>query len=195
MYSRDLFPKKSFFSHKNGTFYKQELWTSLAAAAALSSCWCVKTVYGIWIYTSVFIKLFSHVDHETLGVMAEYRNQNFIFTWYMILPAFEKKNSYILLFFFKFYSDSCSSSLLFVLILRPSTLVSRCQVMLVCILLLVLLPTMLFWLPTIIRIEKKKTKADMKKQPSSVVSSISSKRSKKAGEGQQKTKRKLVDDG
>jgi len=45
---------------------------------------------------------------------------------------------------------------------------------------------MLFCLPTIIRIEKKKTKADMKKQPSSVVSSISSKRSKKAGEGQQK---------
>ena len=67
--------------------------------------------------------------------------------------------------------------------------------MLVCILLLVLLPTMLFWLPTIIRIEKKKIKADMKKQPSSVASSISSKRSKKAGEGQQKTKRKLVDDG
>ena len=62
------------------------------------------------------------------------------------------------------------------------------------VLLLVLLPTMLFWLPTIIRIEKKKTKADMKKQPSSVVSSISSKRSKKAGKGQQKTKRKFVDD-
>ena len=99
MYSRDLFPKNSFFSHKNGTFYKQELWTSLAAAAALSSCWCVKTVYGIWIYTSVFIKLFSHVDHETLGVMAEYRNQNFIFTLYMILLAFEKKNSFILFFF------------------------------------------------------------------------------------------------
>ena len=38
VYSRDLFPKNSFFSHKNGTFYKQELWTSLAAAAALSSC-------------------------------------------------------------------------------------------------------------------------------------------------------------
>ena len=107
MYSRDLFPKKSFFSHKNGTFYKQELWTSLAAAAALSSCWCVKTVYGIWIYTSVFIKLFSHVDDETLGVMAEYRNQNFIFTLCMILLAFEKKNSFILFFFsFSFFFNS-----------------------------------------------------------------------------------------
>ena len=123
------FPKKIMFSHKNGIFCKRELWTSLAAAAALSSCCCVKTVYGIWIYTSVFITVFCHVDHETLGVMAECRNQNFIFTLYMIiLLAFKKKrcqkNSDVLFLFF--------SSFFIILFLRPPwSLVSWCW-LLVC---------------------------------------------------------------
>ena len=132
------------FSHKNGIFCKRELWTSLAAAAALSSCCCVKTVYGIWIYTSVFITVFCHVDHETLGVMAECRNQNFIFTLYMIIFYWHSKRR-DLKRIPMFYSYSSWSD-------------ADCWY----VLLLVLLPTILFGvlfcLPTIIRrieIEKK----------------------------------------
>ena len=140
-----IFSQKIMFSHKNGIFCKRELWTSLAAAA-LSSCCCVKTVYGIWIYTSVFITVFCHVDHETLGVMAECRNQNFIFTLYMIiLLAFEKRDvkripmfySYSSPFFLLFYSS---------VHLGPSwSADAGCWY----VVLLVLLPTMLFCLPTI----------------------------------------------